>query len=455
MIGKNWIRKLPFLLNKDDERSLRVNSSILYSLLIKGASIIINFILVPVSLDFTNTEDYGIWLTISSLITMASFFDLGIGNGLRNKLTEALAKGELITSRRLIGTAYLFTGIISLLLTGIWLLLNSVIDWVGILGLDSNRSSEFQSLFHIIIITFCIQFTAQLINTIYYALQKPAMVGLSFLLGSALSLLVMLALSVAGIKGLFWMGLAFVGGTILSLLLLTAKLFLMDRPDLKPVFTDIRRQEVRDLFALGGKFFLLQVVSIFQFQIANVLISRYLNSVDVVEYNVAYKLFSVVTMAFSILITPIWSAASEAIAKKDYEWIRSTAAALQKNWLLSMLGLVVLVLISPNLFYWWLGTSVEVRWVTSISIAIYVGLYTYSMIYVYFLNGMGLLNVQFYIAIALLILFFPAAYFFIEILNLGIAGVSLALIFANVNGFIAAPIQFKSFLRSKIADSTL
>ncbi len=455
MIGKNWIRKLPFLLNKDDERSLRVNSSILYSLLIKGASIIINFILVPVSLDFTNTEDYGIWLTISSLITMASFFDLGIGNGLRNKLTEALAKGELITSRRLIGTVYLFTGIISLLLTGIWLLLNSVIDWVGILGLDSNRSSEFQSLFHIIIITFCIQFTAQLINTIYYALQKPAMVGLSFLLGSALSLLVMLALSVAGIKGLFWMGLAFVGGTILSLLLLTAKLFLMDRPDLKPVFTDIRRQEVRDLFALGGKFFLLQVVSIFQFQIANVLISRYLNSVDVVEYNVAYKLFSVVTMAFSILITPIWSAASEAIAKKDYEWIRSTAAALQKNWLLSMLGLVVLVLISPNLFYWWLGTSVEVRWVTSISIAIYVGLYTYSMIYVYFLNGMGLLNVQFYIAIALLILFFPAAYFFIEILNLGIAGVSLALIFANVNGFIAAPIQFKSFLRSKIADSTL
>lgn len=455
MIGKNWIRKLPFLLNKDDERSLRVNSSILYSLLIKGASIIINFILVPVSLDFTNTEDYGIWLTISSLITMASFFDLGIGNGLRNKLTEALAKGELITSRRLIGTAYLFTGIISLLLTGIWLLLNSVIDWVGILGLDSNRSSEFQSLFHIIIITFCIQFTAQLINTIYYAIQKPAMVGLSFLLGSALSLLVILALSVAGIKGLFWMGLAFVGGTILSLLLLTAKLFLMDRPDLKPVFTDIRRQEVRDLFALGGKFFLLQVVSIFQFQIANVLISRYLNSVDVVEYNVAYKLFSVVTMAFSILITPIWSAASEAIAKKDYEWIRSTAAALQKNWLLSMLGLVVLVLISPNLFYWWLGTSVEVRWVTSISIAIYVGLYTYSMIYVYFLNGMGLLNVQFYIAIALLILFFPAAYFFIEILNLGIAGVSLALIFANVNGFIAAPIQFKSFLRSKIADSTL
>ncbi|MCF1714966.1 oligosaccharide flippase family protein [Flavihumibacter sp. RY-1] len=455
MIGKNWIRKLPFLLNKDDERSLRVNSSILYSLLIKGASIIINFILVPVSLDFTNTEDYGIWLTISSLITMASFFDLGIGNGLRNKLAEALAKGELVTSRRLIGTAYLFTAIISFLLTGIWLLLNSVIDWVGILGLDSNRSAEFQTLFHIIIITFCIQFTAQLINTIYYALQKPAMVGLSFLLGSALSLLAMLALSMAGIKGLFWMGLAFVGGTILSLLLLTLKLFIMDRPDLKPVFTGIRRQEVRDLFALGGKFFLLQVVSIFQFQIANVLISRYLNSVDVVEYNVAYKLFSVVTMAFSILITPIWSAASEAIAKKDYEWIRSTAASLQKNWLLSMLGLVVLVLISPYLFYWWLGTSVEVRWVTSISIAIYVGLYTYSMIYVYFLNGMGLLNVQFYIAIALLILFFPAAYFFIVTLNLGIAGVSLALIFANVNGFIAAPIQFKSFLRSKIADSTL
>lgn len=73
MFGKNSLKKIPLLLNKDDERSVRVNRNILNSVFIKGASILINFILVPVSLDFTNTEDYGIWLTISSLITMASF----------------------------------------------------------------------------------------------------------------------------------------------------------------------------------------------------------------------------------------------------------------------------------------------------------------------------------------------------------------------------------------------
>jgi O-antigen/teichoic acid export membrane protein len=275
------------------------------------------------------------------------------------------------------------------------------------------------------------------------------MVGMTFLLGSLISLIMMLLLKMAGITGLFWMGLAFVSGTILALCILTAKLFFIDRPDLKPVLNGINRQEVRVLFSLGGKFFIVQVVSIFQLHIANVLISRHLSSADVVEYNVAYKLFSVVTMAFNILITPIWSAASEAIAKNDFEWIRSTANALQKKWLLAMAGLAILLVISPYLFDWWLGNSVEVRWITSIGIAIYMGLYTYSMIYVYFLNGMGILNVQLYISIALLVLFFPAAYFFIETLKLGIAGVSLALIFANVNGFIAAPIQFKSFIRSK------
>ncbi len=449
MFGKNSLKKIPLLLNKDDERSVRVNRNILNSVFIKGASILINFILVPVSLDFTNTEDYGIWLTISSLITMASFFDLGIGNGLRNKLAEALAKGELETGRRLIGTAYLFTALISLVIAGIWFVFNLEIDWVSLLGLNPNRGSEFQSLFHIIIITFCVQFTAQLINTIYYALQNSAMVGMTFLLGSLISLIMMLLLKMAGITGLFWMGLAFVSGTILALCILTAKLFFIDRPDLKPVLNGINRQEVRVLFSLGGKFFIVQVVSIFQLHIANVLISRHLSSADVVEYNVAYKLFSVVTMAFNILITPIWSAASEAIAKNDFEWIRSTANALQKKWLLAMAGLAILLVISPYLFDWWLGNSVEVRWITSIGIAIYMGLYTYSMIYVYFLNGMGILNVQLYISIALLVLFFPAAYFFIETLKLGIAGVSLALIFANVNGFIAAPIQFKSFIRSK------
>src|SRR5690606_15748909 len=132
--------------------------------------------------------------------------------------------------------------------------------------------------------------------------------------------------------------------------------------------------------------------------------------------------------------------------KNDYEWIRKTILSLQKTWL-KMLGIIILILVtSPLIFKIWLGDSVSVSFITSLGIAIYMAVYTFSMIYVYMLNGMGVLNVQFYFSLALLILFFPIAYFFINTLGLGIFGVSMALIAANINGFLAAPIQLKNIL---------
>ncbi|HEY8397680.1 MAG TPA: oligosaccharide flippase family protein [Flavihumibacter sp.] len=450
MFSKHWIQRLPFLLGGADARSRTINRNILYSVLVKGLSILVNFILVPVTIRFTTASDYGIWLTLSSIITMANFFDLGIGNGLRNKLSEALAVGDISKGKRLIGTAYLFSTGISLAFTILLVACNRHFDWIGFLGIENANHAELKALLNVIIITFCIQFTAQLINTIYFAIQQSAMVAFSFLAGNLLSLILILLLGYLDINGLFWMGFAYVSGNILALLGLTLHLFLVRRRDLAPSFTGIQKSEVKELFSLGGKFFLIQVVAIFQFQIASVLISRYLTSLDVTEYNVAFKLFSVVTMAFGIIITPIWSAATDAVSKNDYEWIRKTIQSLQKTWL-KMLGIIILILISsPLIFKIWLGDSVHVNFITSLGIALYMAVYTFSMIYVYMLNGMGVLNVQFYFSLALLLFFFPIAYFFINTLGLGIFGVSMALIVANINGFLAAPIQLKNILHSKI-----
>lgn len=454
MIGKKWQQKLPFLLGNGDSRSTLINRNILHSTIVKGLSILVNFLLVPITIRFTTAADYGVWLTLSSLITMANFFDLGIGNGLRNKLSEALAKNEQAKAKRLIGTAYLFTAVLSVVFTIILTVCNEYINWMPYLGLQNGNETALKALVSVIIITFCFQFTAQIINTIYYAIQQAAMVAVSFLVGSIFSLLLILLLGYLNITGLFWMGIAYVSGNLLALLVLTARLFFFARPDLQPVFTGIRKEEIRQLFSLGGKFFLIQVVSIFQFQIANVLISRHLSLVEVAEYNVAFKLFSVISMAFSILITPVWSAATDAVAKNEYDWIRNTVRALQKTWL-KMLGLIVLLLaISPLLFKLWLGDSIHVNFSTSAGIAVYMAVYTFSMIYVYLLNGMGVLNVQFYLSLAVLVLFFPIAHFFIDTLNLGIIGVSLALIVANLNGFLAAPLQLSKILRSKTGSAS-
>lgn len=74
-----------------DERSLNVKKNIALMILVKGGSILLSLLLVPLTLNYVDNECYGVWLTLSSMVVWISFFDIGINNGLRNRLTEALA----------------------------------------------------------------------------------------------------------------------------------------------------------------------------------------------------------------------------------------------------------------------------------------------------------------------------------------------------------------------------
>ena len=94
---KNITRPVSFiknLLNKGHSRSVNAKKNILASLVIKGCSIAISLILVPLTIHYVNPTKYGIWLTLSSMVSWFGFFDIGFGNGLRNKFAEAKAKGQ-------------------------------------------------------------------------------------------------------------------------------------------------------------------------------------------------------------------------------------------------------------------------------------------------------------------------------------------------------------------------
>ena len=74
-------------------------------------------LMIPLALNYLNPTKYGVWLILSSLIAWVNFFDIGLGNGLRNKLAEALASQEFVRARTYVSTTYaILTIIISLLL---------------------------------------------------------------------------------------------------------------------------------------------------------------------------------------------------------------------------------------------------------------------------------------------------------------------------------------------------
>ena len=75
----------------NSDRSKKTNFNTFLSLFFRGASILLSFILIPLTLKYIKPDVYGVWLTLTSLVGWIAMFDIGIANGLKNKLSESLA----------------------------------------------------------------------------------------------------------------------------------------------------------------------------------------------------------------------------------------------------------------------------------------------------------------------------------------------------------------------------
>ena len=75
-------------------------------IVLKGGNVLVGLLLVPLTLHFVSSETYGIWLALSSIVAWFSFFDIGINNGLKNRLTEALAHQDMVLAKKYVSTTY-------------------------------------------------------------------------------------------------------------------------------------------------------------------------------------------------------------------------------------------------------------------------------------------------------------------------------------------------------------
>ncbi|PZP43378.1 MAG: hypothetical protein DI598_15815, partial [Pseudopedobacter saltans] len=391
----NVIKNNPIYKNfiEGDSLSKKVTKNIFLSFLIKILSIAINLVLIPITIDYVNPEKYGVWLTISALVTWFNFFDFGLGNGLRNKLAEALSLNDRVNMAKIVSTAYGTISLVSVVLLIVLLILNSFIDWTSILNLSKQYSSEIGSLINAVLVFFTLQFILQLINPIHYAYQKAAKVSGNYLLGSILSLVGILILKRISTGNLLYLGIVYFSGNIIALLISNAIFFLKNK-DLLPSLKNMEKKVAKAILNLGGMFFIIQIASLVQFESVNIIISRYFGPIKVTEYNLAYKLFSVVSMVFGILLAPIWSAVTQAAVTHNYEWINKTKRILLYIWVALAIVTTIIYFLSPWLYKVWLHQTVEISRLTSLGVSLYVLAMAFGQIYVSILNGLGTLKTQ-------------------------------------------------------------
>ena len=426
------------------ERTALINKNIFFSLLLKGGSVLMTLLMVPLTINYVNPVQYGIWLTIGTIVYWFTVLDIGLGNGLKNEIAYSLAVNDESKIKTYVSTTYAVLFFISLALFFVFYFVSSFFNWNKILNVPDSLGYDVRQILVIVIGFFCFEFILQLINAVLSATQQVFKSSMILFLGQLIGLIAIFILTQTVPGSLRVLVFALAGAPVVALLLASVYLYNKELKKFAPSFRHIDFSHSKKLLNIGGTFFLLQIGAMVLIHSNNFIISRVLGPESVTVYNIAFRLFSVLSMLFAIIIMPYWSAFTDAYAKKDFEWIKANIKKIRAIWLtLVLLGLVIFVY-SARLYKVWINNSVQVPAALSLIMLVYMAAYMWHTLHVYFLNGIGKIRLQLFVLLGGLAAGLPAILYFGKIYGLIGVVASNAVLF-TVMGAIYT-VQFKKII---------
>lgn len=382
-------------LNNGNRRSVIVKRNILAQTALQGINVLVSLQVVPLTIGYVNPEKYGIWLTLSSIISWIGYFDFGLAHGFRNRFAETKAKGDMKLAKEYVSTTYAVLFIIFFLICVIICFANLFLDWSRILKVDPSYSSELQIVFGLLTLFFSINIVAKVFTTMLHADLNTAFATFVQTAGNVLALLVIYILTKCTDGSLLWLSISFSGIPCLFLIIVSIITFSTTKYRcFAPSISSVRFSLTRKIIGLGGQFFIIMFSTLLIYQFLNVIISRIQGSVAVTEYNIAHKYFNVLSMLVMIVMTPLWSAFTDAYTKKDFLWMKNVVKKLEIMWLLCI-PITILMLLCSNFFYnWWIGDDVNISLSLSACTAIYILFQSCGNVYMYIINGIGKVRLQ-------------------------------------------------------------
>lgn len=431
---------------KQDARSRKMYLNILLSFLAKGWSGVVQLLIVPLTLLCLNNYEYGIWLTISSILLWIDSFDIGLGNGLRNRLAEYVAADDWEKARQAVSTTFFTLALIIFPVMVVLIGLLPMVDLYGLLNIDAAKIPNLTGVLQVCLAFVCSTFVFKIIGNVYLALQMPAVNNFLVVGGQTLSLVVIALLPLFGTTDNFLLvSTAYTAGPLLVYLVAYPVTFRRTYPKLMPALSCFRRAMLRQLFSLGLGFFALQIFGIILFTTSNLIITRCLGPEEVTPYQIAYRYFSFALMLFTIVITPLWSATTDAYAKGDMQWIRKS----HHKMLYVLTAMVVLVgvmcVVSVWIFPIWTLNKVDIPFTLTILMGVYILVLMASLMYAHFLYGFGTIRLQTIVTGLEAIVFIPLSIGGVR--AYGTIGIVLALIIVNTACMVTNNIQFHKIIK--------
>ena len=340
----------------------------------------------------------GAWLVILQILSWVLTFDMGIGNGLKNKIVTALNEGRRDDVKKYISCSYIVNFVVISILLVVGTKVIDYIDFNKILNISSEvvSLSTLQLAFKLAFISICLEFFLKIVLNIYQALQKEVVASAIPLVSTVLLLIFV---SVTKIESMGDALIAVSGFYIASinvpLIILTIVLFATTLKDCKPSFNKWSFSVARSIIALGGLFFLIQVFLLVINSTNRVIISNAYGAAVVTEYEPYLKIFSALTAIGSALSLPLWTLTVRADVQHDFMWMKKTKKMIIYMMILFIIIATLLVVFLQLIFDLWLGdATMKVDYFKASMFALWGVLTIASYFASAFSNGLQILKPQ-------------------------------------------------------------
>ena len=400
--------KLKALMSPENSRNKMLRNNILLSGIIKAVGLFTSLLVVPATLDYLDKEQYGIWMTISSILIWFSFFDVGLGNGMRNYLAQSISAGDYRKGRIYLSTTLAMLTCIAIVLIVVSTACTFSLDLNKVFNTLAVDSCQLTAALLIATVFTLIMFVVKNVGLVYVAMQRYAINDLLIVSGNVVALIIVYVITKTTETNLLYVVLTFTATPVVIFLLAAIPLF-KKHPQLRPSLGCIDQTFARQILGKGLGFFFIQITSVLViFGGANIFIAQALGQEAVTTYNIAYKFFNLLIIAYTIVIAPMWSAYTDASVKGDFVWIKSTLKRTLAVWCLTLVAGLVMLALSGLFYRLWVGQSVLVPFTVSCCVFAYASLFNLNSGVTALINGVNKIHVQIITSVVFTVLYVVA-----------------------------------------------
>jgi O-antigen/teichoic acid export membrane protein len=399
--------------------------------------VLTSLITVRLTVRYLGTERYGLWMTITSVVSMMAFADLGIGNGLLNSISEAHGRDDRESARKYVSSAFFVLLGIATVLLALFALVHPFVPWPRVFNVASALAArEAGPAVFVFLTCFALNMPLDVVQRVQTGYQEGFETNLWIAAGSMIGLSC-LVIAMHFKAGLPWLILSLSGGQLVGVWGNWTREFHWVRPWVRPKWTYWDPAAARKIVGTGTLFFVIQVCGIFAVSVDNIVVTQVLGPAAVTQYSVPMRMFLLVRSVASMFVMPLWPAYGEALARGDVKWVKATVL---RSIGLSLLcfGPVILglALFGKTIVHLWVGPQIQPSYMLLWGAAAWVMVDLCSNALGIFLFGANLLKIQAIFYVAGATLFLPLKVFGAR--EFGLGGIAWATALTYILGTIAS-----------------